>query len=265
MDQFENGFHFINPAKPLNNNNFELLFTDKKYYGLFENIGVNYFSSRANLSPKDTNKSNVLSLQFIHEYDGDFLNRNRASLSYLFQTKINSNSEISLGFTGGLFNYFVKSTSTNNGASVWLPDANVGLWYKNKSINMGLAMNQITNATDKLYVRTFQLSPYYILNFDYQYNYKPQLSFKPGFIFKKYNFENQLDIFLMVSNNKHLNGGLNWKINRGFAFIFGIENIEVLHQKFNITSSYSIQNINESSFNSNQLELCLKYILKNKR
>lgn len=70
-------------------------------------------------------------------------------------------------------------------------------------------MNQLTNANDKLFVRTFQLSPYYILNFDYLYNYKPNLSFKPGFIIKKYDFENQLDIFLMANNNKHINGGIN--------------------------------------------------------
>lgn len=128
MEQFDNGFHFINPAKPLINNNFELMFTDKKYYGLFENIGVNYFSSRVNLSPSSTKKK-ILTLNFIHEYDGDFLNRNRANMSYLFQIRVNTTSEMGLGLTGGLFNYFVKSTSTNNGASVWLPDANIGLWF----------------------------------------------------------------------------------------------------------------------------------------
>lgn len=261
MEQFDNGLCFLNPAKPLNNNYFECMVADKRYYGLFENIGVNYFSGRLNVSSQSS-KSNIVSLNFVHEYDGDYLNRNRMNFGYLFQTNINNNAQIGLGITGGLFNYFVKSTSSNVGASVWLSDANTGVWFKNKFVNLGFAMNQFTNATDKLYLRTIQLRPFYVLNFDYQYNFKPQLAFKPGFIFRKYNLENQMDVFLMANNNKHLSGGVNWKINRGFTFIFGLENMEIFNQQFNITTSYSVQNISESSFNSNQLELCLKYFIK---
>lgn len=260
MEQFDNGYHFTNPATPLNNN-FEFIFTDKKYYGLFENIGVNYFSSRLKINSK-SNKINVLGVNFTHEFDGDFLNRNRGNFNYLFQTKVKETAYIGLGMSVGFFNYFVKSTNLNNGVSVLLPDINTGIWYRNKSMNIGFAINQLSSPSDRLFVRTLQLSRFYIFNADYKLQVNSHFNIKPGFIFRKFSKQNTFDLNVISTYNNLINFGINWKIKRGTAFIFGVDNIKIFNQYFGVTASYSVQKISNFSFNSNQFEICLKFLIQ---
>ena len=260
QDQVTNGYMFGNPAAISKNNKLELLAANKNYFGLFQNIGVNYASCSYKIgSDSASTKKNTVGITFINEHDGDFLNRTRAQLLYALETKLTPKSKLGLGISFGYFNYYIKSSNNNIGASTWLPDGNIGLWLRKNNLNIGIAINQFTNAKSTLYVKEYRLSSFQVFNLEYALPLNSEVDLLSGMVIRNYQYSFQNDFFTLLKYRKMISGGINYRYGIGVSGIFSLDKLHLFDQYFTLTTSYSVTLGNDVLYNSSQLELCLKY------
>jgi hypothetical protein len=260
IDQVYNAYVFTNPAAVHTNHTFDFFFVNKRYFGLFENIGVNYASLSYTLpSTKLYRQKQAIGANFIHEFDGEFLNRTRMNFLYSIKTRLDSTTYLSAGINLGSFNYFVKSSNTHVGSSVWLLDGNLGVWLQGAQYNVGFAYNQFTNSKATLYVKPYRLTGFYVFNADYTFVLHPKFKCLVGGVAKLYDHDSQVDLFGMLKYSEHLMGGVNYKVNQGVACIFGVNNLHLFRELFDFTTSYNIATGSSVLYNSSQLELSIRF------
>ena len=260
IDQVNNGYVYFNPSSISNFNKFDFSVLNKRYFGLFENIGVNYGSLSYKLRNDSlSKKKHVFGVNFLHEYDGEYLNRTRAQLRYAIQTNLSNQTKLNLGLSFGYFNYYIKSTATNAGSTVWLPDGNIGFWVSGKKYNIGLAINQFTNSTTELFIKSYTLNNFIVLNADYKIEINPFLELMSGSVFRVYKENLQADLFSTLKYKQFMSVGINYKINNGAVYIVGFDNIKIFNENFGFTTSYFVKTGIGVMYNSSQLELNIRY------
>jgi hypothetical protein len=265
IDQVSNGYLFTNPAATSPEKKLALSAFNKSYFGLFENIGVNYASITYQLG-KDTiqTSQSTIGATFSNEHDGEFLNRTRAQLLYSHFIKINTQATLGVGLSFGYFNYNIKSSNSNVGTSTWMPDGNIGLWFKMKKLHIGLAVNQFTNAKSSLFVKEYSLTNYQVLNADYEFKIAPQLNLVTGLALFAYKTQWQNKIFATLRYQDQISGGVCYSPQIGTTLLLGLDKLSLFNQKFGLQASYTIAKTDNTMYASSQLELCLQYYITRK-
>lgn len=265
IDQVSNAYLFTNPAATSPEKKLALSVFNKSYFGLFENIGVNYASITYQLR-KDSIQSSqsTIGATFSNEHDGEFLNRTRAHLLYSHLIKINTQATLGVGISFGYFNYNIKSTNSIVGTSTWMPDGNIGLWFKMKKLHFGIASNQFTNAKSSLFIKEYTLTNYQVLNADYEFKIAPHLNLLTGLALFAYKKEWQNKIFAILRHQNQISGGFCYSPQMGTTVLLGLDKLSLFNQKFGLQTSYTIAKTDNTMYTSSQFELCLQYYISRK-
>jgi hypothetical protein len=255
---------YDNPASGVLIDTSEVNIISSHFTGLAGKVGLNYLN--VNLTSGNRKKRNAHTAGIIihSEFETKILKRTRAYLRYSYNTDIGSGLKASAGINAGIFNYFIKASSSSAGMSVIVPDAAVGLWLNGYKFNIGLSTSQIFNSIVKPVNTYYSLRRYFSLHADYKILDMPSYELN-GVVQimhegKKIRYLTP-GMRIMLFNN--FSAELNYTVKKGITFSAGIVKFPFLTYQGNLYLSYFQTSGYKNYLNTSRIELNIKVNLIN--
>ena len=233
-----------------------------QYIGPFKGIRTYYSTFSYQLQKKYIHE---IGFNFIGDREGELISRNYFYGRYSIKIRLNDKYTLSTGSSLGFVNFaFSGSTPNSTGADTKI-DGCIGTWLHHEKFNIGFAVNQVTNSSLKPIEETFILSPFYILNSDYEYKINPFHSLKVFMINRAYNHKLNSDLAILIKHYDTFTWGSGYKTSRGFTFYAGLNKIPVLDDRLHVLFSYFIPTFENQANRYNFLEINLAYGINSKQ
>ena len=152
-------------------------------------------------------------------------------IAYSYRFRLSKNATLATGLEGTFFQKSLNGSKIktpggvyddvidhqdplleNNKTDAWLGDAGLGLYFKNKFLEIGLSTQQLLDTKARFFDNTnltnsrhFNLAAAYIINLNSYMELSPSLLFKSDL--KKY----QIDLNIMLVYDDNYLGGLTWR------------------------------------------------------
>jgi hypothetical protein len=101
---------------------------------------------------------------FYNEREGDFFNRQRVLLRYVWHKRLGDNLHFAAGTSFHLINYVFKSSSAGSQGSAFAWSGNIGASIYSKHFRLGISINDFNNPTIRPVDYTFVLYQYYTVH-----------------------------------------------------------------------------------------------------
>ncbi len=263
--RYQDNTFFDNPAAAVTLQASELKLVHAAYTGIASSVGLNYLNATFRIPSKKVSGVHAPGVIIHSEYDTDILKRTRAYLKYSWNSSISHNTRISAGVQFGFFNYSVKSSNSSAGISVFVPDANLGIWLHHKKINLGISIPQLLGSEVKPVNRIYRLNRYATANADYRIIATRKIEFIFGV--KLYhnggNYKGaSISTQCLIAGN--LATEVHYRINEGLAFSAGLVDFSLLNLKGALHFTYFHSSLNASLLNTDRMEIGFGFQLKPK-
>ena len=238
--QFFKTYTLINPAGMGKDSSMEFNVGNKSLTGAFNGVRTFYAFGNIQLNKRNSHGvKHVLGLSFINDKEGNYINRNRASIMYAFHLPVSQRTTISAGVALGMVNYFFKASNISAGGSAFAPNADVGLWLHRENFNIGISSNQIIESQLTPIDQTYSLDRHYNLIVDKIFYISPFVSITPAMVFRWYSQDfYTVDVGLVTLLQQKISFAATYKYERGFSFSGGLENIILGQSIFKTMFSY---------------------------
>ena len=255
--QYSSYFNFINPAVACNESNIEVYAVTKNFLNYFSNFASYYSGVNLAITNKEKNSYSTAGFKFNTENEGKYISRTRMYIMYSYHTSIIEKWKLSAGIDLGLANFSIKSTPNIGGKSEFAADANVGIFLSNKTLELGLSINQIFNGKFQPYQEISILKRHYNFYCGTKIFINQDLYLKPQFLIRlpsylSYNADYSLETFW-----KMFLIGLSYRYKQGGAIWLGVKNYKIGKENISFTVCYNTP-LRKSIININSLEFAIK-------
>ncbi len=242
FDQYYQNPVSINPA----NNNFivrdAIKLNRRSLSAPFRNVVSLLGSYQHRLSKSDSGRSQIIGFVFQNEKEGGFLNRTRVYGNYSVQLSVNERWNLSAGVSAGLFNYFIKSSTSSAGGGVFIPDGSIGIHmqYKEK-YNLGVSLNQLLNNSAVPFGVPVVLTRYVNANFSGRIISSDRMIGKLFVNSRFSDMKNDHRVNFLLGYNNGPEAGLGMVYKRGVLISLGLNSYSLSdRRKMDIGASYFI-------------------------
>lgn len=257
--QYFNNFAFTNPAAAGFEDPLQLRLNFNSFVGSSFN-NVNRTLLFASLGPNNENVeiNKVISISIQNEQEGEFLNRFRGLVNYLFVTELNENLKLNAGGSLGLYNFNIRSSNSNAGGSAMALDGKFGLFlYESEVWGVGLALNQIFNNSITPFDQELSLQRYVEVHGDYAINTIEQDQLKASFRMRLLSSELNYQMMLTHSVLEVFEVGAGYLSSDQLIGYLGFEDLELWRRTMNFGFSYTTPIVSGAETRLNLVELSL--------
>jgi type IX secretion system PorP/SprF family membrane protein len=267
-DIFYRNYSLINPAYNGTYSPVEVYIDYKSLTGVFSQVRTFYGSANFRISEKTNNRTSqnkqVLGATLFGDKEGDFFGKTRAYVNYAYHLGLKKNLFLSAGISAGIVSYSYKSSTASAGGSTNGFAGNVGLWLYSDKMHLGISSIDVTNQKLKPIDATVILSRFYTTTFDYSISLNRKIKIVPTTEIIIYGSKyNRVNIGGYALINNILSTGFLFKINQGYVFTVGFENLKIFQGKTNFFFSYKVPTSKSNQLPVSAIEITMNYLLQN--
>jgi type IX secretion system PorP/SprF family membrane protein len=258
--QFFNSYSTINPASNGARADIEFELGKQRGRGSWRNYSTTYAtgSFRLNQSKKPTN-FHVPGVTFFSDIEGQYIKRSKLFFNYAWHTKLTKKVSFSAGASAGLFSYVVSAQSSGLVGSDNAPDASIGLWLYSERYYIGTSINQILNSKLTPIEEQTQLLRHYNITGGYFFALSKSLVIAPKALIRYApDHPVNVDLATIAIVDDVVSGGINYRHQKNFVTLVGLERLNVGKGRFRAMFSYSVP-IEKTSSPVHTYELTLNY------
>lgn len=262
--QFMYAYSLINPASIGSNSNYEVLMGYQRPISGFTGISTYYCNlSFVPYKIKETAKSkNITGIRFFNDNEGAYINRMRFYGMYAFHTQINNRLKFAGGIEFGGMNFSVKATPTTEGASVFKPDANTGIWLYNEKFHVGFSVNQLFNSVFKPIDERTVLPTHLNLTGSYVVVKSDIAELRPHLLITfPYYSKTGIQAGLHGLFLEKIIASVSWNYKAGISAMVGVNDLSIHKSNMNIILSY-VTNTGKAALGINKMEISILYYYK---
>ncbi len=198
------------------------------------------------------------------------ISRTGFQLTYAYHIRMRS-SQLSFGLSGLAYQFSIDDskinledpgdlTYLNAEKSVFIPDANAGVYFSNPKFYAGFSASQLFQSAlrlgEKGYAQ-YRMKRYYYLTAGYDFDINEELSIEPSFLLKAAeNGTYQLDINSKVMYNDEYWGGISYRTG-GALIIMGGVRVDKFF--FGYAFDYTLSSIMKSTLGSHEIMLAIRF------
>jgi type IX secretion system PorP/SprF family membrane protein len=196
------------------------------------------------------------------------IDRTGFQLSYAYHIRMKK-SQVSLGLSGVAYQFSVDPNKIRfqfedefwdqADKSIFIPDANIGVYYSDANIFAGLSMSQLFQSALKLgeqgYAQ-YKMKRYFHLVGGYDYPINDFLSLEPSFLIKTTGTIWQTDFNVKAVFNEDYWGGISYRNGGSLIFMGGVRVDKFF---FGYAFDYTLSSIMKHSFGSHEFMLAVKF------
>ena len=265
---FYRNYSLINPAVAGSYSPVEVFLDYKSLTGVFSQVRTFYASSNFRIVEKTNNRSSlnkqVIGATLFGDKEGDFFGRTRGYLNYAYHIGLRKNLILSAGISAGIVSYAYKSSTASAGGSSNGFTGNAGLWLYSDKMHIGISSLDLTNQRLHPIDAPVLLSRFYIATFDYSIPLSRTFSIVPEaelIVYgTKYNRVNA-GAYVMMQNS--VSAGVLYKLDQGYVFTVGFENVKLFQGKTNLFFSYKVPTSTANQLPVSSFEITMNYLLLN--
>lgn len=190
--------------------------------------------------------------------------RNGMQFSYAYHIRMQQ-QQLSFGLSGIFYQFSLDKDKLkfeeedmffeNANKTVFIPDANTGIYYSGPNFFAGLSASQLLESGirfgDKGYAE-YKMKRYYYLTGGYDFAINEYFTISPSFLFKTNdNLLSQIDITTkFIFNDEYWGGGISYRTGRSLIFMGGIR---VDRFVFGYSFDYTLSSIMKHSYGSHEI------------
>ena len=196
----------------------------------------------------------------------------QVSLSYAYQTKLSSRSELGLGLNYGFVDVgvdgdWVAPDGSNGSSDLSIPtsgsndvvsDLGLGLYYRNKDLYVGYSITHLNQAKAVYDKAEFKLRRHHYLILGWQYEVRSDLVLHPSLYIKTDQVSTQMDFNLNAKYGENLWGGMTYRLDDALVLIAGYN----INENLKFGYAYDITTSDLKSESSGSHEILLRYSFK---
>jgi type IX secretion system PorP/SprF family membrane protein len=197
------------------------------------------------------------------------INRTGLQLSYAYHIRMNK-SQLSFGLSGVAYQFTVDASKIrfeyedefwqNAQKSIFIPDANIGVYYTNPQIYAGLSMSQLFQSALKLGEKgyaQYKMKRYYHLIGGYDFVINDYFSIEPSVLIKTTgSFVWQADFNTKLIFNEDYWAGMSYRTGGAIIFMGGVRVDKFF---FGYAFDYTLSSIMKHSYGSHEFMVALKF------
>ncbi|MFL5728638.1 MAG: PorP/SprF family type IX secretion system membrane protein [Cytophagaceae bacterium] len=243
FSQFYQNYSLVHPAATGMYKSYQIFIGHQSQTGAFQGVNTSYSGINFKLKGKDSLglEGHGFGLNIVNNREGYYFNRERLAVSYAYHNQIFENWVLSGGISVGAINYIYRASDISAGGSAFKPSADVGLFlYKPEDINIGFTISQVIPGNMSPLERQLKIKSYLNLSVDKVFRLSPYFSLRPAVMLRG-PFEKgaiNADFTMLAIIQDLLSAGINYKANKGIAFVGGINDIKMGSAGFNLFISY---------------------------
>lgn len=166
-------------------------------------------------------------------------------------------------FSGGIdfggMNFSVKATPTTEGASVFKPDANTGIWLYNEVFHLGFSVNQLFNSVFQPIDERTVLPTYCNLTASYRVLNSKNAEIRPHLLITSpYYGKTSIQMGLYGLFFKKLITAVAWNHKTSLSAMLGLHDLEIYKSHLNLILSYCTS-VHRVALGINKLEISVLY------
>lgn len=196
------------------------------------------------------------------------IDRTGLQLTYAYHIRM-KRSQLSFGLSGVAYQFSVDENKIRfqyedefwqfADKSIFIPDANIGVYYTDPRIFAGLSMSQLFQSALKLgeqgYAQ-YKMKRYYHLIGGYDIVVNDFFSIEPSFLIKTSGFVWQADFNTKFIFNEEYWGGLSYRTGGSLIFMGGVK---VDKYFFGYAFDYTLSSIMKHSYGSHEFMIAIKF------
>jgi type IX secretion system PorP/SprF family membrane protein len=197
------------------------------------------------------------------------IDRTGLQLSYAYHIRM-KRSQLSFGISGVAYQFSVDESKIrfeyeddfwqNAKKSIFIPDANIGIYYSDPKMYAGLSMSQLFQSAWKLGEKgyaEYKMKRYYHLICGYDININDNFSIEPSFLMKTTgDFVWQADFNTKFVFNDDYWAGISYRTGGALIFMGGVR-VDKLF--FGYAFDYTLSSIMKHSYGSHEFMVALKF------
>ncbi len=267
-DIFYRNYSLVNPAVAGSYAPVEVALDYKSLTGVFSQVRTFYASSNFRISEKTNKRTSqnkqILGATLFGDKEGDFFGRTRGYLNYAYHLGLRKNLVLSAGVSAGIVSYAYKSSTASAGGSSNGFTGNAGLWLYSDKMHLGISSLDLTNQRLKPINAPVLLSRFYIATFDYSIALSRTINIVPEaeLIIYGSNY-NRINAGAYVILQNTVSAGFLYKLNQGYVFTVGFENVKLFQGKTNLFFSYKVPSATANQLPVSSFEITMNYLLQN--
>ena len=205
-------------------------------FGAFSEIRTIYGLGSYSLGP---DKNHGLGLSIYSFQEGELIAENRVKLIYWKKIKLNDKTDLVAGGQAGLINASYKATRSTAGANAYTPTYNFGLSLKNETTSLALAINQLSNSSNKPLTQVNYYKAFYTFLFSKQFELNESIDISFHLHSKISAFEKSIQGKINLEYLKAYQVGLGYGTN-GLLLSASITEIQALDFPIGLNFGYRI-------------------------
>lgn len=228
---------FVNAAAIADTGHYEVDLVNKFRASNRGNVG--HFAMTAGLTLRKDARVHGLNLVVVSDKEGPYINRNKGYLNYALQLPLTSTAALYSGISVGFSSTYINASSATTVNNFTVPDANLGVGFKNKHMLLGVTMMQALNNSVLPEITSLRLTRYYHFFGNYGFTPSTKVRVEAALFYRLFqDLENQLNAAATVTYNKMAGLRLVGHSQRGFSF-FADFTIPRLNNQYAVTLGYN--------------------------
>jgi len=196
------------------------------------------------------------------------INRTGIQLTYAYHIRM-QNNQLSFGLSAIGYQFSINDDNLrfeeedqfwqNSPKSLFIPDANFGVYYTDRNLYCGFSVSQLFQSALRFGERDYaeyKMKRYYYLMGGYDFEINDNIVIEPSFLFKTTeNFISQADITAKLIFGDEYWGGLSYRTGGALIFMGGVK-VDKFY--FGYAFDYTLSNIMKHSYGSHEFMVIMK-------
>jgi len=233
--------------------------------GNFAGVHTSMFSGRYRIGSEENSTNHVVGLQIISDKEGFLLSRNRVAATYANHLNINQSYKLAAGVNAGFYNFAIKATENTGGFSSYAFDGSINLKLYNSRTQLGLSLNQFTNAQIAPVFTEMILQRHINLYAQHKFEVNEAVVVTPT-LYTRYSAKN-ISVYsglalagaVQVLVKNRVMAGVSTETRNGSFIYLGLEHIEIGESNLGIDFSYFLPYAGNQRMNVQLFEVFLTY------
>lgn len=250
---FSQNYVLSNPSFIPEEGVYDFTVSHKFLVGQFKDISNTNFVASKNI--RDEKRSQALRLMLGREQEGPYITVPRFGLSYAFALKVKKDLSLCSGIMLGASGLYLSAPSVSS--SYFLPDGNVGLGLRYRTLYVGTSALQIFNAVRP----SFGLERYYNLIVSHHWIRGPHWVFKnEGLATFVPRVQPELKYAFLLSYKQSLDLGFVLRSKAGVSYLASLV-VPMKDNRLRLSFAYNTNWIRRNYFIGNSMELIVGIVL----
>jgi len=250
-------YPLVNPSSISINRNKEILTGYQRPVTGFTGVSTYYF--HISFPPFNVragkNSKSIIGIRFYNDSEGAYINRMRFYGMYAFHSRLSDRLNLSGGIDFGAMNFSVKATPTTEGASVFKPDANTGLWLYNDDFHIGISVNQLFNSVFRPLDERTVLPTHLNVSASFRVAENDIMEIKPHILITyPYYSGSSIRVGLYGVFFKKVISAISWNRKTSISAMLGVNEMSIGKSLLNLVLSYTTT-VKKATLNINTLEI----------